>query len=87
MVINFIAFVLIFFSWKSSSQKVQKLYRLLFKTSFKNGHRFGNGLTHKNLPFSNWLLMIYIDQIYSNYFKNMQNYVFTPAHITKKIKI
>jgi len=31
--------------------------------------------------------MIYIDQIYSNYFKNMQNYVFTPAHITKKIKI
>jgi len=30
--------------------------------------------------------MIYIDQIYSNYFTNRQNYVFTPAHITKKSK-
>jgi len=31
--------------------------------------------------------MIYIDKIYSNYFKNMQNYVFTPVHITKKLKV
>ena len=85
MVINFKAFVLIFFSWGSTSQKAQKLYWLLFKTSFKNGHRLGNGLTHKNLSFPNWLLMIYIDQIYSNYFKNMQNYVFTPAHFTQKV--
>jgi len=50
------------------------------------GHRLGNDLTHKNLSFPNYILMIYIDQIYSNYLKNMQNYVFTPAHITNKIK-